>query len=238
MTKKIAHIIRWVSGIFLTLLTVINTLAQDGAKPVPFFEITQCDTLHLQIEDMPGDDYTWDIYSNAGSDFASTQGDMESAVYFLNGDYRDVSSVDVINLPPGEYFVKVTAWDEVQCTNNLMVFRMDVIEPPPPTLESDPVCVGEVPVVRIIFTGSGPWEFSYSYSDGVTTVNGNGSSSIDDYTMPIVEPLPEGEYTFWILEVVDGCAIAREYTGEERPNTGILIYPKPTKQPIYLKEND
>jgi len=238
MTKKIAHIIRWVPGILLALLTVTNIWAQDGAKYVqPIPPVTQCDTIEVQVVDFPADRYTWDLYSDPGGNFAVGKGDMESVIYFENGMYEGFK-VRIINLSAGTYFLRVMAWDEKLCTNNLMVFRLEVIEPPPPIVSSEPVCVDEVAVVRIIFTGNGPWEFSYIYSDGVTTVNGNGSSDIEDFTMPIMDPLPEGEYTFWILEVVDGCAIAREFTGDERPSTGILIYPKPAKQPIYLKEND
>lgn len=219
------------------MLACASTWAQDGHKPVPFFEVTQCDTLTLQIEEMPGDEYTWDIYSTGESDFAISQGDMESAIYFENGDYRDVSKVRVINLPVGEYFVKVMAWDEVQCTNNLMVFRMEVLEPPPPIVYGDSVCVDEPVNVRVVFTGTGPWDFEYAYSDGVNTVNLIGHTDDPDYTFSILDPLPEGEHSFWIMEVVDGCGIAREFSEDERPGTGIVIYPKPAKQPIYLKEN-
>ncbi|MCE4566175.1 hypothetical protein INQ51_17780 [Maribellus sp. CM-23] len=235
MAKKSTHIIRWVVGVILVLLTVANAFAQDGAKPVPELSVTQCDTLEVQVVDFPADRYTWDLYSDPNGNFAISQGDMESAIYFENGMYEGFK-VRVIDLPTGTYFLRVMAWDEVECTNNLMVFKLEVIEPPPPIVYGDSVCVDEVPVVRIIFTGNGPWTFTYTYSDGVTTVNGNGESDIEDLTMPIMNPLPEGKYIFWIMEVVDGCGIAREYSPEERPGTGILIYPKPTKQPIYLKE--
>ncbi len=231
------HIIKWALGILPVLMTCANILAQDGSKAVPFFEVTQCDTLQLEVVDMPGDEYTWDIYGDSESNFATSQGDMESAVYFENGDYRDVSSVRVINLPVGEYFVKVTAWDEVQCTNNLMVFRMEVVEPPPPEVIGDSLCIGEVPLVKVIFSGTGPWDFEYAYSDGVNTVNLIGHAENPEVTVPITDLLPVGEHTFWIMEVVDGCGIAREFTEDERPGSGILIYPKPEKSKIYLKDD-
>jgi len=238
MNRLRKYIIKWALGILPVLLVCANTWAQDGHKAVPFFEVTQCDTLTLAVDEMPGDEYTWDIYSDGESDFAITQGDMTSAVYFENGDYRDVSSVRVINLPVGEYFVKVMAWDEVQCTNNLMVFRMEVVEPPPPIVYGDSVCVDEPVNVRVVFSGTGPWDIAYGYGDDENAVNFIGDITEPDYTISILDPLPEGETKFWIMEVVDGCGFAREYTKEEgQPGTGIVIYPKPAKQPIYLKEN-
>ena len=232
------HIIHFTLAILLAVLAVANATAQSGGKVVPFFEVTQCDTLTLQVEEMPGDEYSWDIYSDGESDFAITQGDMTSAVYFENGDYRDISRVRILNLPVGEYFVKVTAWDEVSCTNNLMVFRMDVIEPPPPIVYGDSVCVDEPVNVRVIFTGTGPWDFQYAYSDGENTVNLIGHTDDPEVTIPITQPLPVRPTKFWIMEVVDGCGIAREYTEEERPSTGIVIFPKPARQPIYIKEEN
>ena len=52
-------------------------------------------------------------------------------------------------------------------------------------------------------------------------------------------PLQEGPATFWIMEVTDACSVIsyEELAPEERPGTGILIYPKPAKQPIYLKDD-
>ncbi|WP_167604844.1 hypothetical protein [Maribellus sediminis] len=236
MTKKSTHIIRWVPGLLLALLTMTNALAQVGDKPVPVIPpVTQCDTIVVQVEDFPADRYTWDLYSDPDGDFAINQGDMESVLYFENGMYEGFK-VRIIDLPTGTYFLRVMAWDEIECTNNLMVFKLEVVEPPPPIVIGDSVCVDEVAKVHIVFTGTGPWQFTYTYGDGVNTINGIGESEIEDYMLEITEPLPVGVTSFWIMEVIDGCGIAREFTGDERPGTGILIYPKPAKQPIYLKE--
>jgi len=238
MNKKLAHIITTaLLGMFLVGISIASALGQDGAKAVPSFTVTQCDTLQFEVEEFPGDRYTWDLYHDADGNFAINQGDMESAIYFEGGMYEG-ATVTVINLPEGTYFLRVMVWDEVECTNNLMVFRMDVIPPPPPIVYGDSVCVDEVPFVRVIFTGTGPWDFQYTYSDGVNTVNLNGHADDPDITIPIMTPLEEGPATFWIMEVIDGCGYAKEYTGDERPGTGIMIYPKPAKQPIYLKEGD
>ncbi len=232
MKQLIYHIIKRIPGILLILLAVAPAMAQ---KPVQNFEVTQCDTLQLQIEEMPGDEYSWEIYSDPSVNFAKDRGDMEPALYFENGMYRDVSSVRILGLPAGRYFVKVTAWDEEACTNNLLVFSMDVIATPPPEVYGDSLCVGDVPIVRVVFTGTGPWEFSYTYSDGVNYVNGIGQTDDPEYIFQLNDPLPVGKTTFWIMEVTDACTI-KTYEVDDRPKANILIYPKPTNSKIYLKK--
>jgi len=235
MKQLYKHIIRMALGIVLVLFAVATSMAQ---KPVHAFDIIQCDTLQFEITEFPGDEYTWDLYADSSGNFAVNQGDMSSAVYFEEGLYRG-ATVRVLGLPPGNYFLRVMAWDEVKCTNNLMVFKMHVIEPPPPELIGDSLCYGEVPLVRIIFTGTGPWDFEYAYSDSEgNTVNLNGHTDDPDIAIPIMTPLPEGETKFWIMEVdyANGCSV-KTYEIDERPHTGILIYPKPAKKPIYVKDD-
>ena len=234
MKKLSFHIIRVTLGIFLVVLVWANSKAQ---KPVPQFEVTSCDTMQFMVTQMPGDEYTWDLYADSTGNFAQTQGDMASAVYFEDGMYRG-ATVRVFNLPPGTYFLRVMAWDEENCTNNLMVFKMEVIEPPPPELIGDSLCYGEVPFVRIIFTGTGPWDYEYKYDDiNGNTINLNGHADDPDILIPITEPLPVGETTFWIMSVdySNGCVV-KTYEEEDRPRTGILIYPKPVKKKIYVKD--
>jgi len=240
MKKKLKHIVLYpILGFFLVSLSFAVTYAQDGSKAVPAFEVTQCDTLHLQLEEFTGDRYTWDIYSDPDGNFAINQGDMEAAVYFENQMYEG-ASVRVLNLPPGTYFLRVMVWDEVQCTNNLMVFKMDVIPTPPPEVFGDSLCVGDVPNVRVVFTGHGPWDFTYAYFDGVNYVNGIGHADESDIIVPILDPLPVGETKFWVMEVTDACTVIsyEQLAPEDRPGTGILIYKKPEKKPIYVKDTE
>ncbi|WP_347839520.1 hypothetical protein [uncultured Draconibacterium sp.] len=235
MIKKYAHIFRYLLGFIPAMLTVATAVAQ---KPVQTIEAVECETIQFEITEFPGDEYTWDIYQDSTGNFATNQGDMESAVYFEDGMYRG-STVRVLNLPHGNYFLRVMAWDEVKCTNNLIVFKLNVIEPPPPELIGDSLCYGEVPIVRVIFTGTGPWDFEYAYSDAEgNTVNLNGHTDDPDMAIPIMTPLPEGKAKFWIMSVdySNGCTV-KTYEEEEQPHTGILIYPIPAKKPIYLKEN-
>jgi len=237
MVKKITHIIlKVLLGTIPALLTVAPAMAQ---RPVPSIEAVECETIQFEITEFPGDEYTWDIYRDSTGNFATNQGDMEPAVYFEDGMYRG-STVRVLNLPLGNYFLRVMAWDEVQCTNNLILFKLHVIEPPPPELIGDSLCYNDVPIVRIIFTGVGPWDFQYGYSDeDGNVVNLNGHTDDPDVAIPILDPLPVGEHDFWIMEVdySNGCSV-KTYEVEQRPHTGILIYPKPEKKPIYVKETE
>jgi hypothetical protein len=231
--KQLFYHIRYISlGIFLVLLTVASATAQ---KAVPYIEVTQCDTIEFTITEFPGDEYTWDLYQDSSGNFATNQGDMEAAVYFEDGMYRG-STVHVLGLQPGSYFLRIMAWDEVECTNNLMLFKMTVIEALPPEVYGDSLCIGDVPLVKIIFSGTGPWDFEYAYGDGVNTVNLIGHTDDSEIMLPITTPLAVGEYTFWIMEVTDACTV-NSYEVDERPSTGILIFPKPTNSKIYLKDD-
>lgn len=236
MRRKFAHIIlTTLPGIISVLLAVAPAMAQ---KAVPEFDIIQCDTLQFEITEFPGDEYTWDLYHDSTGNFAVTQGDMPSAVFFEDGMYRG-ATVRVFNLPPGDYFLRVMAWDEVNCTNNLIVFKLHVIEPPPPELIGDSLCYGDVPIVRVIFTGTGPWDFEYAYSDeDGNTVNLNGHTDDPDIAIPILDPLPVGEHAFWIMTVdySNGCVV-KTYEVEKQPRTGIVIYPKPEQEKIYVKDD-
>lgn len=236
MAKRLTHIVIYhLLGLFLALFGTLSVQAQDGTKPVRTIEVVEGDTIEFSVVEFPGDRYTWDIYSDSTGNFAVNQGDMEAAVYFENQMYEG-ATVRVINLPEGIYFLRIMVWDEVQCTNNLLVFRLVVINIPP-IMYGDSVCVDEVPYVRVIFTGTGPWDFVYSFYDGVNTVNINGHTDGPVYTFPITNPFPAGAYTVWIMEVTNNGRV-HTYEEEERPNAGIVIYPKPVRRPIYVKDSD
>lgn len=210
-------------------------VSATAQRTVPRFEIIRCDTVEFWVDQMPGDEYTWDLYGDPKGNFAYSQGDMESAVYFEDGMYRG-SAVRVVGLPKGSYFLRIMAWDEIACTNNLMLFQIDVVDPPPPEVTGDSLCVGDVPLVKIVFTGRGPWDFEYAYSDGVNTVNLNGHTDDPEIVIPLTSPLVVGESTFWIMEVTDACEVI-SYEVNERPRTGIVIYAKPTNSKIYVKDD-
>jgi len=236
MKKKLIHIILYLlPGMFLVLLTV----AQASAQIV----IQECDTMTFSVTSRPSIDDThfiWDVYtaSDQPMDVLDEAGALDRATSFVDGMYAG-RTVKVTGLAPGKYYVRIHVWDEISCTDNIEMYVMEVIESTLQVeLSADSVCIGESTNVYIRFTGVGPYDITYIIGDQVTptVVNLNGSVEDPEITIPITDPLPVGETTFWILKVEDKCK-AYEFTVDERPSTGIVIFPKPAKKPIYLKEN-
>ncbi|MCK3684021.1 hypothetical protein [Maribellus sp. YY47] len=242
MTKRIAHIIRWIPGFLLVLLTV----AQASAQIV----VEECETMTFSVDSRPGINdlnFVWGIYtaSSQPKDVLDPAGTLDPALYFVDGMYASGvgRSVKVTGLEPGKYYVRIHVWDEISCTDNIEMYVMEVIES---TLDmkiyADSVCIGEATNVYIRFTGVGPYEIQYVIGDELTpsVINLVGTEADPEIIIPITRLLPVGETKFWVMKVTDNCKVYsyEEVAPEERPGTGILIYPKPTKQPIYLKEND
>ena len=233
MNKLIYHITKGTLGILLVVLAIGNAMAQ---KPVPYFEVNRCDTLELGVVEWPGDRYTWDIYRDSLANFAVTSGDVGPVPYFVNDMYEG-STVKIVGLDVGTYFLRVMVWDEIQCTNNLMMFKFDVVEYlPTAELTGDSLCYGEPVVVKVIFTGTGPWDLELAYGDQSNTLFFNGIVE-PEFMAPIPEPLPVGLTTVWVMEVIDECTVNSYPIEADRPKTGVLIYPKPTSSKIYQQDN-
>ena len=213
-------------------MTVENTTAQ--------IVVDQCDTMEFSVVSRPSIDEThfvWAIYNSSPTptDVLDPTTSLDPALYFVDGQYAG-RTVKVTGLAPGEYYVRIHVWDEVTCTDNVEMYVMEVIENKPTVeLVGDSLCIDEQPPeVKIIFTGVAPYELYYSYDDGNTILNMNGITE-PEYTLQILDPLPEGETTFWVMEVGDGCTV-NTYEESERPSVGVIIYPIPTNSKIYLKE--
>ncbi len=237
MKKKLAHIIRYLlPGLFLVLLTVAHASAQ--------IVIEECDTMTFSVTSRPAIDdshFIWDVFpaSEQPVELLDETLALDRATSFVGSMYAG-RTVKVTGLAPGKYYVSIHVWDEVSCTDNIEVYVMEVLESVlRMELSADSVCIGEPTNVYIRFTGIGPYDVYYTIGDQVTpsVYNLNGKDVDPEITIPITQPLPVGETKFWVIKVEDRCK-AYEFTEEERPGTGILIYPKPAKQPIYLKEND
>jgi hypothetical protein len=214
-------------GILLVVLTVATAMAQ---KPVTHFEVEQCETLEFSVVDWPGDEYTWDLYTELQWDtvnFAHQKGNVDPAGYFDKGMYRG-STVTVHWLDPGRYFLRVMVWDEVSCTNNLLVFTINVLEnKPEATIVGDSLCYGDPVVFKIILTGLGPWDLKYTYGDGTAVLNMNGVSEPEQtVTLP---PLPVGTTEVWVQEIIDQCTSNLIQSEKGR----IVIFPIPTNSKIY-----
>lgn len=228
------HIIYRLTGIFLGLLALTSAYAQIQ-KPVPDVIIYECDVLELSVVDMPGDEYTWDFYKNPDANFALEDDRIDPAIIFRDGDYRDESTVVVHYIEPGRYYLRVLVWDEERCTNNIMLFKVDVL-PNPPTLvfESDSVCEDEVAYMKVIFTGKAPYDFVYSYTleDQTVTVNFNGETR-DRFAIPL-PGLPVGTREYWVMEVTDQCTV-HAYPEPYPERAKITIFRRPTSQKINVK---
>ncbi len=210
-------------GLLLAMLAVTQVAAQ---KPVQHFLVNQCETLELSVVDWPGDRYTWDLYRDSTVNFATTQGDVDPWGYFV--DTYEGSTVSINWLEPGRYFLKVTVWDEVGCTNNLLVFSVDVLESQPEAvMYGDSACVGEQVLVKIVLTGMGPWDLTYTYGDG--TMHVNLTSTEPEIILP-VDNVPVGTTEYWVMEVTDQCTV-HSYPVPEKAR--VVVHPKPTNSRIY-----
>jgi hypothetical protein len=227
--KLIDHIEKLLLGSVLVVLFGANAMAQ---KPVLHFMVDQCETLEFSVVDMPGDRYTWSIYRDSTVNFAQVDGDVDPVIYFENGMYEG-STVRVNWLEPGRYFVRVMVYDETICTNNLLMYMIDVLEyKPNAELLGDSLCIGEPAEVKVIFSGRGPWDITYTYGDGTNIVNLTGIVEPELSILVDVPSMP-GTTDVWIMEVTDQCTV-RSYPVPQK--VGVTILPKPTNSRIYLKE--
>jgi hypothetical protein len=222
------HIIYRILGILLVVLTVASALAQ---KPIIYIKVPQCETIEFSVVDMPGDRYTWDVYRDSTVNFAIEKGDMDPVPIFEDGMYEG-STVRANGLDVGRYFVRVMVWDEKTCTNNLMMYLVDIYDDPPTAeLTGDSLCIGDPAVVRIVLTGRGPWNLTYTYKSepngNEVSVNLNGVTEPDfTVTMP---PLPVGITDIWVQQIIDECTENLIPSDKAR----IIIYPKPSNSRIY-----
>jgi hypothetical protein len=227
MKRLITHIMYRTLGVLLVVLTVAPAMAQ---KPMQNFEVGQCETMEFSVVDWHGDRYTWDLYRDSTVNFAKIKGDVDPVPYFEKGMYEG-STVRVHWLEPGRYFLRIMVWDEVECTNNLLMYLIDVTEVlPEAEIFGDSTCIGVPAIVKIIFTGHGPWDVSYTYGDGTNIVNLIGITE-EEYTISM-PPLPIGITEFWVTEIIDQCT--SNLVPSERGR--VVIFPKPTNSKIYLKE--
>lgn len=235
MKRTFYHIVAKSLRVILVVLVVAFSAAAQ--KPVQRFEVNQCETIEFSVQEWPGDRYTWDLYSELEWDnvnFANENGNFGPVPYFENGMYEG-STVRVNNLPAGIYFLRIMVWDEVQCTNNLLVFMIDVFETlPEASMEDGSACIGEPAFVKIVFTGSGPWDVTYTFGDESNAVNLSGIVE-REYAVAI-PALPEGVHNIWVMDVAEGDGVCRVVNFNPSEKARVVIFPKPNNSPIYLKE--
>lgn len=232
---KLSRIWRATGGFLLILLILLISVSAFGQKKVPKIIAEECETVEFSVVEWPGDRYTWDIYADSTNNFAINKGDLDPVLFFEKGMYEG-SKVKVLNLQPGSYFLRIMVWDEVQCTNNLLVFNLVIIKHIPyAELYGDSVCYGEPVLLKIVFSGPGPWKAVYTYGDGSTHLNLNNDEwiyeNVFEFT-PAIPPLPVGATEFWILQVTDQCSVEDQIVDKEV----VRIFPRPSSSRIYVSD--
>ena len=234
MKRFIAHIIYLTLGILLVVFTVEKSTAQ--------IVVEQCDTMEFSVTSRPSIDdlhFVWAIYNSSvnPTDILDPAGALDPVIYFVDGMYASGvgRTVKVINLQPGKYYVRIHVWDEVSCTDNVEMHLLEVLEKDIEAfIEGDSTCIGDPPIIKIVFTGIGPYDVIYTYGDETNAVNLNGIIG-PEYVIP-APMLPVGPTDFWIMEVVEDNGTCRIVNSTPSERVGVLIYPKPVGSKIYLKE--
>jgi len=134
MNRLWYHIIRWVLVLIPVLTGTVSAMAQ--------LSVYRGQTTNLSIDPQPGETYYWELYSDSTVDFAIDASDVSASVAeFVNG-IDTGPSVSVIWYQPGIYFVKLTTLNETQCTNNIQLGKIEILETEKETLEP-PVAIDD-----------------------------------------------------------------------------------------------
>ena len=212
---------------------MVFAFSAAAQKTVPYYEVEQCDTIEFSVVDIPGlptDRYTWDLYRDSTVNFATEKGDIGPVPYFVNDMYQG-STVRVTGLEAGRYFLRIMIWNDEVCTNNLMLFKFDVTEHIPyAVLYGDTACYGEPTKLKVVFTGTGPWEVLVTNTDGTMAFNFNGNTE-NEQTVSL-PPLPVGPNEFHIVQVTDKCTVNDQIVEK----TVVHIYPRPRSSRIYVAD--
>ncbi len=141
MKGQIRHMIRSVAAAFLPLL-----MALTPAKAGPIVYVGTTST--LEIVQMPGDTYVWDLYNDSTVNFAVVPGTCPSTSATFTGGNTG-PKVSVTWLQAGVYFFKVTARNASDCTNNLKMGRIIVLPTGIDAIISAPTLIGSCQQVKL-----------------------------------------------------------------------------------------
>ena len=205
----------------VVLLPLLMAMAPAMAQTVVY----QGDTTPLSVVAVPGDTYTWELYSDPTVNFAKVPGNCPvTSAQFVGGNTGP--SVNVKWLKAGTYFFKVTAVNATNCTNNLKIGVVIVNDALPTAIIAlpDAICIGEAGTLSVTLTGTGPWEFTYSDGTNFWTITGINSNQY------LLNVSPKTTTSYWITEVKD-----KNGTNKARSANVVLeVNPKPKSSKIYL----
>jgi len=204
------------------LLLLLLALAPAKAQNVVF----QGETTTLGVINVPGETYSWELYSDGTVNFVTVPGNCPAtSATFVGGNTG--ASVNVKWLQPGFYFFKVTAWNVSGCTNNIKIGMIEV-KPSLPTAEILPpvpdfVCIGEQITLQVKLTGLSPWEFTYTDGTDFWTVKG----VTDPVYNLMIKPIGSAQY--WITEVKNASGTNPTPSAK----VVVVVNPKPEISKIY-----
>jgi hypothetical protein len=206
----------------VVLLPLLMAMAPAMAQTVVYVG----DTTPLSVVQVPGDSYEWELYSNGSVNFATTPGNCPVTSALFVGGTKSGAMVNVKWLLPGTYFFKVIAHNSTNCTNNLKMGIITVLNALPTATISPPaaICVGETASLPVTLTGTGPWEVTFT--DGaiswtVTAIN----------TTPyLLQVSPKTTTNYSVTKVKDLNGINSTATVPVM----LQVNPKPASSKIYL----
>jgi hypothetical protein len=208
----------------VVLLPLLLALAPAMAQNVAY----QGDTTPLSVVQVPGNTYKWEIYNDGTVNFAAVPGNCPTALAdFVGGNTG--SSVTVKWFKPGIYFFKVTAHDAAGCTMNLKVGMIKVEQVIPTAIITPPtnfICVGDTYPLEVVFTGNGPWKFTYT--------DGTNSWTVDNITAKkyTINVKPNGTTVYSVTNVQDQY----ETNTKASPTVTLVVKPLPVNGKIYQYE--
>jgi hypothetical protein len=187
------------------------------------------ETSTLSVDQKGADTYVWELYSDSTVNFALESGDPSPMDYAEFIGPNDGSMVYVQWKKPGIYFYKVTGLDAAGCTMNLKIRKMIVKEAIPTAVITPPdpdwICEGESMPLEVIFTGTAPWEFSFTDGTAVQSLTATESP----YKLSVKPQVPT---QYWITSVKDKYG----HNEAESQKVWIIVYPRPESSRIYPYE--
>jgi hypothetical protein len=191
-------------SVLAVLLLMLSSLAQ-AIEPIV---VRQGEITDLNVDQLAGDTYSWDIYNDSTVNFAIIDGTAvaNGDARFINGNNTG-TAVQIEWLKPGIFFFKVTAFDITGCTNNLKMGIVKVLEALPTAniAAPDTVCAGDPITLEVTLTGTGPWGFTYTdgtnqWTETVPDVSKTPPVIVHSIT---IDPGPTTTTEYWVTSVTD-----------------------------------
>ena len=212
--------------IFFRLLLVLVPLLMAMAPAMAQNTVYVNNTTVLEVVNVPGDSYVWELYKDVGGvNFATVPGviNIPGEAIFVGSNIGP--SVTVLWTMPGTYFFKVTATGGT-CSNNLKVGKMIVLDELPTAVfvPPDPICAGDQASLEVLLTGTAPWSITYT-TDGINpvTIPVVGGSPYFITVNPLVTT------TYQIISVTDSHGT----NSVPSPEVTLIVNPKPVTNSIW-----